>query len=72
MHERNAVSVTTRREEMQGIGKFDDLMTMSQDELLAEFLCILLRPSDELTDEDRADIKQIDEVFRVRRIAASA
>jgi hypothetical protein len=52
--------------------RFDELLAMNQNDLLTEFLCILLRPNDELTDEDRQDIEQIDAVFRYRRIAARA
>jgi hypothetical protein len=52
--------------------RFDELMVLSQKDLLTEFLYILLRPNDELTDEDRRDIEEIDAVIRHRRIAASA
>lgn len=52
--------------------RFDELMVMSEKDLLTEFLYILLRPNDELSDEDREDIQRIDAVFKHRRIAARA
>jgi hypothetical protein len=66
-----ALIATSRRLEMQS-DRFDELMVLSQKDLLTEFLYILLRPNDELTDEDRRDIEEIDAVIRHRRIAASA
>jgi hypothetical protein len=63
--------VTPRRGGMQS-ERFDELMVMSEKDLLTEFLYILLRPNDELSDEDREDIQRIDAVFKHRRIAARA
>lgn len=57
---------------MQNGERFNELMVMSETELLAEFLCILLRPGTELTDMDLDDIHEIDMVFKFRRIAARA
>jgi hypothetical protein len=54
-----ALIATSRRLEMQS-ERFDELMVLSQKDLLTEFLYILLRPNDELTDEDRRDIEEID------------
>ena len=57
---------------MQNGDRFNELMVMSETELLSEFLSILLRPGTELTAEDRHDIQQIDNVFKCRRVAARA
>jgi hypothetical protein len=52
--------------------RYDELLVMSEKDLLTEFLYILMRPGTELTDEDKRDIEHIDAVFRHRRIAAGA
>jgi hypothetical protein len=58
---------------MQSEGEqVEQLMRMSDNELLSEFLCVLLRPGFELTDQDKRDIHLIDTVFHNRRKAARA
>jgi hypothetical protein len=72
MVELTVASVTSRRDEMPNGERFRELMTMSEVELLSEFLSILLRPGVELTAEDHADIQELDHVFKCRRMAARA
>jgi hypothetical protein len=72
MERPNAVNVTFRKDEMPRPISTEELIKMSEHQLLVEFLRVLVRPNHELTLADVEDIDAINHAWTVKAMAAEA